>query len=246
MGCDNSNVRDNSISYCERNICVNNEASHISRTSSVHVMQFQPYMQSKANPNFNFPEVEDEQYSGSGLKQMKGYISNISEEELLKKRKEFWETRIEGNKEIWAFLHRICEEPEFKEQDVTEYLKAMEIVPYANCINVTYDSLGHLYEIPNYCINMPLKYELPGDLKNKPTNDKEIVITVRKGGDVKTFQVSVLKKVKQVKKFIGKNFNGIQSERIRLFYSGKEIDNNKELWEYNIDNNSNILMMVKD
>ena len=122
----------------------------------------------------------------------------------------------------------------------------MEIVPYSNCINVTYDSLGYLYEIPNYCINMPLKYDLPGDDTKKPKDNKEIVITVRKGGDVKTFQVSVLKKGKQIKKFLGKNFDGIPSEKIRLFYSGKEIDNNKELWEYNIDNNSNILMMVKE
>ena len=243
MGCDSSNERDESINYYKRHNYINDERLEM---PSVNTIQFQPYLQSKSNPNFNFPEVEVEQYSGSGIKQMKGYISNISEEELLKKRKEFWETRVEGNKDIWAFLQRICEEPEFKEQDVSEYLKAMEIVPYANCINVTYDSLGYLYEIPNYCINMPLKYELPGDDRNKPKNNKEILITVRKGGDVKTFQVSVLKKGKQIKKFLGKNFNGIPSEKIRLFYSGKEIDNNKELWEYNIDNNSNILMMVRD
>ena len=172
MGCDCSNEHDESISYYKQQNYIQVAPSEIPSTNRI---QFQPYLQSKSNPNFNFPEVEDEQYSGSGIKQMKGYISNISKEELLKKRKEFWETRIEGNKDIWAFLQRICEEPEFEKQDVSEYLKAMEIVPYSNCINVTYDSLGYLYEIPNYCINMPLKYDLPGDDKNKPKDNKEIV-----------------------------------------------------------------------
>ena len=64
---------------------------------------FQPYLQSKNDPSFNFPEVKENKYVGIGLKKMKGYISNISEEELKKKREAFWGTRVEGNKQTWNF-----------------------------------------------------------------------------------------------------------------------------------------------
>lgn len=38
--------------------------------------------------------------------------------------------------------------------------------PFRNCINIVYDSKGILYEIPNYCINDPYKYELEEDQDN--------------------------------------------------------------------------------
>ena len=36
---------------------------------------------------------------------------------------------------------------------------------YENCINVVYDSRGLIYEIPNYCINDPYKFELEFDIR---------------------------------------------------------------------------------
>jgi len=41
---------------------------------------------------------------------MKAYISDISEEELLKKREEYWNTRVEGQFEIWNTLKMCCSE----------------------------------------------------------------------------------------------------------------------------------------
>lgn len=40
------------------------------------------------------------------------------------------------------------------------------IRPLKDCINVVYDSKGILYEIPNYCINDPYKYEIENDENN--------------------------------------------------------------------------------
>ena len=52
--------------------------------------------------------------------------------------------------------------------------------PLQNCINIVYDSKGILYEIPNYCINEPYKYELEGDdEKNKSEKINEIELNVK-------------------------------------------------------------------
>ena len=42
-------------------------------------------------------------------------------------------------------------------------LEAYDLIPYKNCINVSYDELGGLYEIPNYCVHDPMVYDLPED-----------------------------------------------------------------------------------
>lgn len=130
-------------------------------------LTFEPYMQSRYDPYFNFPEVPDKKYVGTGLKKMKGYISNISMEDLQIKRKQFWSSRIEGKKETWEFLQQICENKDFQNEDIQAYLSAYDIVPYNKCINVTYDSSGSLYEIPNYCIHDPMIIDLPEEHKKK-------------------------------------------------------------------------------
>ena len=220
---------------------LNNENNH--NRINPH-FQVEPYLESQHDPYFNFLEVNEDKYVGTGLKRMKCYISNISKNDLLKKRNEFWETRVEGNKEIWLFLRRICEEPEFEQEDVSEYLNAMDLVPYENCINITYDAFGYLYEIPNYCIHWPLRYELDDDESKKPKTNKEIEIIIRNGSDVNNFKVSLFMTGQQLKQTIAERYENILLNNIRLFYLGKEIDNNKELWIYKIENKSNILMMV--
>ncbi len=49
-------------------------------------------------------------YSGEGIRKMKAYISDIPEEQIYKKREEYWGTRIEGDLEIWNTLKMCCDE----------------------------------------------------------------------------------------------------------------------------------------
>jgi hypothetical protein len=49
-------------------------------------------------------------FVGTGIKKTKAYISDIPEEKLLKKREEYWETRTEGDTEIWNILKMCCNE----------------------------------------------------------------------------------------------------------------------------------------
>ena len=57
---------------------------------SVQAMKFEPHLQSKSNPDFHFKLFNKPILVGIGIKRMRGYISNISKEILLKRRAEFW------------------------------------------------------------------------------------------------------------------------------------------------------------
>ena len=52
--------------------------------------------------------------------------------------------------------------------------------PLKDCINIIYDSKGMLYEIPNYCINDPFKFELDNETQkiNKSNSLQEQFINV--------------------------------------------------------------------
>lgn len=47
--------------------------------------------------------------------------------------------------------------------------------PLKDCINVVYDSKGYLYEIPNYCINDPYKYEIDEEKKTNLVPEEKII-----------------------------------------------------------------------
>ena len=210
--------------------------------SDLNIRNLDPFLQSTINPSFNFPEVKENIYLGTGLRKIKGYISNISKEELIKKRKEFWETRIEGNFETWNFLKQICENNDLDEKDIKAYLEANEIIPYKNCINVTYDRMGGIYEIPNYCIQDPVEYILINENKNKP-NEKEINFNIKKDIEIFNIQNSNYLSVDILKSNLANKFN-CNKEDIRLFFTGKEMMNDKEIWFYDIDNDCTITAMI--
>jgi hypothetical protein len=210
--------------------------------TDLNIRNLDPFLQSTINPSFNFPEVKENIYLGTGLKKIKGYISNISKEELIKKRKEFWETRIEGNFETWNFLKQICENDDLDEKDIKAYLEANDIIPYKNCINVTYDRMGGIYEIPNYCIQDPVEYILINENKNKP-NEKEINFNIKKNIEIFNIQNSNYLSVDILKSNLANKFN-CNKEDIRLFFTGKEMMNDKEIWFYDIDNNCTITAMI--
>ena len=206
------------------------------------IRNFEPYLQSKNDENFNFPEVKKNIYVGKGIKRMKGYISNISKEDLIKKRESFWGTRVEGNQQTWNFLKEICEMPECEENDLTAMLQAYDLVPYNNCINVSYDALGGLYEIPNYCIHDPTEYDLPEAKQNKP-DQKKICFKARYGAKQMRLKCSNYSSVKKVKGHIAKKMES-KVDKIRLFFFGKEMKNDMQLWNYSVDNDVIVIIMI--
>ena len=203
--------------------------------------QLEPYLQTKNNPNFNFPEIKKNIYVGKGLRRMKGYISIVSKEELEKRRIAFWGTRIEGDSQVWNFLKELCELPIGEEKNMKAMLEANEITPLQKCINVTYDKAGEVYEIPNYCINEPFAYDLPETHVKKP-NRKIINFHVRKGAKQIKIKSPNTTPIEKIKSNIA---NKIQKkeEDIRMFFGGKELKNGNELWKYNIDDDCVVILL---
>lgn len=223
------------------------EGENASQSSLRNQPGFVPFLQSRNDQYFNFPEVDSDIYVGEGIMKMRGYISNISKEELDKKRNDFWESRIEGKKETWEFLRNICENKEIQQEEIQTYLSAYGIVPYRNCINVTYDNSGGLYEIPNYCIHDPSVYDLPEEHKSKPKK-KKIKFIVRKEIDVLQLEFSNYTQVTKIKEYLSSKFPGCNNcpiENIRLFFGGKEMKNDKEIWFYNVEEGSTVLILIK-
>ena len=203
--------------------------------------RFEPFLQSKQDPNFNFKEVEEDIYMGNGLKKMKGYIYPISKEDLDKKRIAFWGTRTEGNEQTWMFLKQLCEMPQSEEEDLNVMLEAYGLVPYNNCINITYDTSGALYEIPNYCINEPYKYEIVENEKEKPKEEK--ISFKLKGTHNTKITCSNYETVNKVKEKVSKKYN-VETDKIRLFFYGREMKNDMELWNYNVSKDCVVILMI--
>ena len=248
----NSNSRNNNNN--QENIIrdlSNNSNNNINNNMNIQQYfnpNFEPFLQSKNDPSFNYPEIENT-YIGIGLKRMKGYISPINLEELKKVRENFWSSRIEGDEKIWDILKNICNDESLKENDIQEILKVSGIIPYKNCINIVYDSKGALYEIPNYCINQPSQYkieEIEYD-KNKP-KEEVINVIIRYYNNQFKFKISNWKNIIQLKENIIKikDYKNVNIENIRLFFGGKELNDIQELWFYNIVNKSIIQMLIKE
>ena len=221
--------------------CTNDSSIGIN-SNTRRFSQLIPYLQSRNDPNFNFPEVTEDIYVGLGIKKMKGYISPISKEDLERKRNAFWGTRTEGNEQTWNFLREVCQMPPGEEENIIPMLEAYNLVPYLDCINITFDSLGGLYEIPNYCINDPYKYDIIEEKKEKPIEEK-ISFYVRKVIDNIKISTSNYTSVEKIKEQLTKKYN-VEIDKIRLFFSGKELKNNFELWNYNISNDCVVVVMI--
>lgn len=211
-------------------------------------VNFEPYLISKNDPNFNYPELPNE-YLGHGLKRMKGYISQITLEKLQKVRDDFWTSRIEGDNEVWELLHAICNDQTLSDEDIMEMLRAGGVIPYKDCINVVYDSKGAIYEIPNYCINVPLQYNIPEiEYSKEKPNEQKFTIFIR----FFTHQFSIILSnwisIGELKNLIIKEekYNNLEQTQIRIFFGGKELLDDKEVWFYDIGPNSIVQMLVRE
>ena len=235
------NINENNINISVDKSIESDDNSEIPYRNLQMLRELTPYLQTKNNPNFNFPEVKENIFVGKGLRKMKGYISIVPKDELEKKRIAFWGTRIEGNPQVWTFLKELCELPIGEEKNMKAMLEANEIKPLLKCINITYDKNGAVYEIPNYCINEPYSYDLPEMHVKKPKN-KDICFYARRGVKQIKLQFSNDTLIEKVKEEVGKQFE-ININDLRMFFGGKELKNGNELWKYNINNDCVIIVL---
>jgi hypothetical protein len=133
--------------------------------------------------------------------------------------------------------------------DVKEFLLAAGVTPCSNCINLTYDSKGYYYEIPNYCINNPHTFEIPtNEVKKLKPPENVINVKVRKVIDEKIYSISNYNLIKDLKEAVATSFfeQPFESNKVRLFYGGKDLCDSEEVWTYNIENGSIILLLIRE
>lgn len=145
----------------------------------------------------------------------------------------------------------ICSSREINDNDIYEFLIAAGVTPVKDCINATYDGTGAIYEIPNYCINDPFKYDIVDQIihiKQRP-NEKLIDVIIRNFDKEKKYKIKNTSTILDLKSLISKDpiieSEVINKEEIRFFFGGKELLNSEGLWCYNIEDRSIINMMVK-
>jgi len=127
-------------------------------------------------------------------------------------------------------------------------MNAAGVTPLKDCLSLTFDTRGYYYEIPNYCINFPFKYEIGSNIENKVKPENKIVfVIVRKTIEDQIYDIEILQKVIHLKEKISQNFLGqiIDVRLIRLFYAGKELNDNEELWTHKIEDDSIIMLMIR-
>ena len=246
--------RNNQDQQSRRNQNTNNNSNNNRSRSQPQQQQnqrnlpnYQPFLQSANDPTFNMKQLKET--VGEGVKKMNGYVCNIEEEDLQRKRIDFWSSRFDNDLNTWEMLKNFCE-GEFDSKELALLLNDCGIKPYAGCINVVYDNKGNLYEIPNYCIHPPSKWEIPKLEIPKPT-EKKICFIVRLIVTDLTVNTSNLCPVSELKNYLLKKFpfpqeyGEITLERIRLFHLGKEIKNNDLLYQHHIEDEKIVIMMVK-
>lgn len=97
-----------------------------------------------------------EEMEGEGLKRGNQYISLIGEDEYLKVKGEFWETRIEGNEKVWQVIQQVLRME--NEQDSLHLLHQHCLMPVNSSIQLIIDRNGLRYELPLFCLHPPKHY----------------------------------------------------------------------------------------
>jgi len=173
--------------------------------------------------------INSKEKTGRGIRVTYSYEWKLEPEDLPKKRAEFWETRVEGNKATWEALRFACENTDTA--TVVEILKAAGIKLIKKTLQMSYDENGYRYDLPIFLINEPSGYYKAPE-EQIVTQKEEITLTLRvMSGDHKVTaftsdSCSVLPvKLKAVNpSFADMNF--------RFFCAGREMVDSKQIGHF--------------
>ena len=194
-------------------------------------------------PDPNFPDMEEwegERYSGVGIRRMKGYKCNLPIDKLIDKKKLFWDTKINENKN-WEIIAKISIEDE---ERIKQNLEIYNLRLKNNCINHIIGPDGTHYHVPNYCINDPYfeKELLKDDVEEKKIN---LNLMEKSGNDQYNIKVEFSNhdSGQNIKKaFIEKTNMNEKEYKLRLYFSGTEIKDNDLIFHHKLQDNDNIII----
>lgn len=213
---------------------------------NLNFVEIKSKLKNSKDSSFNFPEIDI--YIGEGYRRIKGYLSRVNLFQLNNLRKEFWESRVEGKIQIWKQLRKICENQNISDKGIKKFFEYFGFIPLYDTINICVDLNKNIYEIPNYCIHDPYKYELEEDylLNIKKPSSKEIEIHIFDSNKKVTFSINNHDSVFDLKIDVlnHEEFKKYNGKFIHLLLNGEKLHDNKELWKYNIDDGTTLELFV--
>jgi len=178
-------------------------------------------------------------------------FSPMTREELMQKRQEFWETRIDGRSEMWQAIRLAAE----SDDDTTAkvILQSAGLSPYDidrpdYCF--CYDERGFRYEVPMYILHEPrnLVVATPDvvvseEEKQKAEQDLTIKIRLSTGTDIQ-YAGKGQDTILHLKQFVEKE-KGIAPDRQKAIFQGKLLHDSATLAHCRISNNVVLQVMVR-
>ena len=206
------------------------------------------YYTNEINETFyDMEEIEGDIYVGNGIKRMKAYKCDLTIDELNKRKEKFWNTVTDcNNNKNWKNWNIIRRAITYDEVRGSILLNEYDIKCKNGCIDHLIDKEGNEYKVPNYCINEPYFERELGkeDIKDDINN---IIFYGNYKGNIFNFDFKVSNKLtgKELKNIIKNNRELDINTNIRLFEKGFEIKNEDYLYQHKLNNNSNVLLVIK-
>ena len=206
------------------------------------------YYTNEINETFyDMEEIEGDIYVGNGIKRMKAYKCDLTIDELNKRKEKFWNTVTDcNNNKNWKNWNIIRRAITYDEVRGSILLNEYDIKCKNGCIDHLIDKEGNEYKVPNYCINEPYFERELGkeDIKDDINN---IIFYGNYKGNIFNFDFKVSNKLtgKELKNIIKNKRELDINTNVRLFEKGFEIKDEDYLYQHKLNNNSNVLLVIK-
>ena len=202
----------------------------------------------KSNPFVvakDYTEIEGA-LAGEGVKTTRAWEATITPSLLEAKRQEFWRVFRGRNLASCLLLKQASE----ADAPTAKLLLDMSGFKLENgTMSVCISPNGHRYELPPFILSDPVKYKDPNMVKiaKKKVQESVIKIKLRTVFTLKEDQLEVPNTI-EISALKQKYFelNGINDCEIRFFFGGKELQNNRTLISYGIENDMTILVYKKN
>jgi hypothetical protein len=189
-------------------------------------------------------ELVDDIFSGVGIKKMKAYKSDLSLEDLNKKRQQFWDKKTNPKNLNWTIWNTIHQAIKYDEHRASLLLELYNIHTINGCINNLIDEKGNKYKIPNYCINNP--YYERNCVKDYNKEKKNIKVKFYSYGGKHSIELDIesqwtAKKLKEKYKELEKID---KDKKIRFFIYGIEIKDEEYLYQHYLNEEKPIFLII--
>lgn len=222
---------------CSSATTVKNQLDEVCPSDEEHKKveaQFGPYLNVDHQGNINqkyahIMLIHKDENTGRGMKATNSYSSKVDKDELDKKRQEFWETRVEANKQSWEALRFACENSEAL--TIIEVLTASGIKLIKKSLQMSYDEDGYRYDLPIFLINEPKAFVVEEDAKEEIVPLK-LKLTLRVVGQDILVEANTIDKVSLLKDQLKSKHPDSAKKSIRMFFAGKELNDIKPIGKY--------------